>query len=219
MRVAPDHAVVRLNYCIELQKTIKDYYHDPAAKELEENLNIALASENSPTMRYHTERPKRMARANAYLLLADLRNHQDEYAEADKFLALSWAEEHLFSTWTYWLDLCKKNRMDARLDTLMTEGLRAWPGKWWPLAQRGIKHFDEHGGRGITGEIVDDLAAAERVPNMFVPGLARIQAEALQRLALVIGDKQKAMELVERLRPFVTDEDGLEALRQQILRQ
>ena len=226
VRVAPDHAVVLLNYCIELKKTIHDIQRSPEAKELVVNLNKVLESEGlpghegSPTMRYHTDRPKRMARAYTYLYLADIKHQCSEDPDAERLVTQSWAELPLLPTWMFWVELCRKNRMDSRLDVALAEGVREWPNGWWGRAQRGVIRYDERaGGRTVSADILEDLATAERAPNTLVAGLGQIQLEALQRLALAVSDKQRAMVLVERLKEFGANEDQLEPLRQQILRQ
>ena len=192
--VAPDHAVLRLNHAIEMSRALNP--DEPSQKKLlEEELLAAIAAEDSPTMQYHTSRPKAMVRSIAYQLLGNLRQSDQRTAEALEFYRKAWEILPTTGTWVQMLSVCDGSNVDVAI----AEGERLWPGAWWPTTMRGLRHMQERGNR-VDSDILQDLIAAENAPNTNDPSLTMVQAAALGQIAVSISDHARALALIERMK-------------------
>jgi hypothetical protein len=206
--VAPDHAVVRLNFAVELFKSENTLDR----KRCEPELLAAIAAEDSPTMRYHTARPKAMALSIAYQILGELRQTEQRQREAEECYRKSWAIMPTVTTWIQWINVCDSNTIDFAQD----EGFREWPNAWWPAAFRGLRRLHDHNNR-MSSEVRDDLLEAERVPNVTDASLKPLQAEALGHLAESVGDRERIVALLDRIAKLGATPEALNKLRERLL--
>lgn len=194
---APDHAAVRLNLAHELARQ-QAGAAGRCDEAVERELRAALAAEDSPTMRYHTERPKAMRRMLALRMLSALRRSQGRRVEAEELLRQSWAAHNDLLTWLMWLETCAEANLLDRMAHTVAEGLRRWPGEWWPRAARGMRLALAAGPAGIGPEALRDLEPAAQAPNARLPALRLLQVRVLIGLAQH-SDQVRAAQLWRRL--------------------
>ena len=138
--VAPEHSVVRLNLAGAILARHRAQGQGPSAGDLadaERELQAALQAEETPTMRYQTQRPSAMRRALAWRLLGQIRGQTGKTHEALRFLQRSWILVPSRITWLLWADLASRAGSPEDCKLVTEEGLRRWPEAWWPRAMRG----------------------------------------------------------------------------------
>jgi hypothetical protein len=217
-QVAPDHAVIRLNLAIEMLKQKPAASMKPEErKRLEKELMAALDAENSPTMRYHSSRPKEIVRALAWRMLGDLRHGEQRHDEADEFYRKSWEQGHSPSAWLNWLQTAVDGKMSARQSELLEIGFREWPNAWWPQYVKDMTDAMNWNQTTMTPQLQADFEAAERAPDAGETGLRSLQCQAIMRLLQQsLHDKPLAHARLARLQRMGVGEDQLEALEKQL---
>ena len=215
VRVAPDHAVVRLNMIIEMSKNLNMSRPSPELDEFQNQLAKVLVSEDSPTMRYHTARPKQMARSMVYQFQGEIEWSQQRYKEAEEKFRQSWMEMPRLPTWVLWLNDCDQAELSSQREDVLRAGEHEWPSDWWPVVARGLARFQRN--QTITAQITRELSAAEQAPNCMIPGLIQLQCRALLALAQTVSDKQRAMILLERTKQLGADPQQVDELQARIL--
>ena len=213
-RVAPEHATVRLNHAVSFLK--QPNLDAESRKLVEAEANAALAVEDSPTMRYHTARPRTNRRAVAYRLLAELRRREERYAQAVEFIQKSWQESNNLETWLLWADLCYDDEMQEQSAQMLSEGLRVWPHAWWPRVMRGLFRGRRMAPEAMTHDIYSDLLPAENAGDSPIRPLRALQVRVLGILAQSKQARERAASLVERMSRMGVPAAELEELQKAI---
>jgi hypothetical protein len=182
--VAPDHAAVRLNLAGAI---LSRHAPAPATKadwsDALREVDAALAADNSPTMMYHSERPKAVRRALSFRLLG-LNDHQNgNMVGAEQYFRQSWSYLPCAATWVGWGGACLDGKLWPQLQDVIAAGLAQWPGQWWPQAMRGLMLASQGAGGQRAADARRDLAAAAAVPDEPIPELRALQMLSLHYLA------------------------------------
>jgi hypothetical protein len=217
-KVAPDHAVLRLNLALELLKRTAGHEMTPdESKRLEEQLQAGLAAENTPTMRYHGDRSKQVVRSLAYQYLGNLRYQAQRYDEAYDFYQKSWEVSHTPETWLNWLQTTVDGHMPARQREILNLGFAEWPGAWWPRVARAMTQTAKWKDTSLTPEVQEDFEAAEKAADANDSSLRRLQILVLISLTQQsAANKPLAHTRIEHLRRMGASEEQLEALEKAI---
>ncbi|HEY3324707.1 MAG TPA: hypothetical protein VGP72_29920 [Planctomycetota bacterium] len=203
-QIAPEHAAARLNLAAAiLSKAASDpKAFNQVAGDAEQELKAALAAEDSPTMQYHTERPKLMRRSMALRMLGVLKLQQQKFLDGEAYLRQSWAQMPTITVWIDWANACVEGQLTTAFQDVLAAGLERWPGQWWPLAMRGLSSSRRFSpGDKLPGDVRADLEAAAKAPDQAAPmELRSLQGVALYQLALFAPARVDADAIVLRLK-------------------
>lgn len=197
-QIAPDHGAVRLNLACALIGRLAQHQgnaEDWAAAE--EELRAAYAAEDSPTMSYHSERPKAMRRALAARFLGLIHYQKGEHAQAEAFFRQSWGQLPSELTWVNWTACCLDGSLSGPLADAVAEGEKKWPNQWWVRSARGLLQARM---AGFTAQVRSDLEAAVSAPDESAPELRALQGFAIEALSRRESDPAVAERLRERLK-------------------
>jgi hypothetical protein len=198
--VAPDHAAVRLNLaCAILRRNDTEPPGPDERAEAERELRAALTAEDSPTMQYHTERPKAVRRALAWRLVGTIRSMQGRFAEAEQHFRQSWTLMPALPTWVGWVGAAHDQGSVAHMNEAVAEGQKQWPTAWWPTAARGFARPLGSTSAALSDDARRDLEAAEAAPDERVPELRALQMMALERLVRAEPDSPQGRGRAQRL--------------------
>lgn len=201
-KIAPDHVTVRLNLaCAMLNETMSDESRMRQCADAERELRLALGAENSSTMQFYTERPRRLNHALALRLLAQTYVGRGDVLNAVRLYRESFTLQPTLAAWIGWAMISLNGSFAQDSLNASLEGQRRWPDAWWPRAVRGLcgaaKIPDQ---RNLPPEIVKDLEAAEQTTDETQPELRSLQRYALYQLAQAAAVRSRAPQLMERLR-------------------
>ncbi|MGD0091699.1 MAG: hypothetical protein ABSE73_17425 [Planctomycetota bacterium] len=186
--IAPDHGAVQLNLAYTILARRNPEPPNPEDRDdAEAHFKSALAAEDSPTMSYHTERPKTLRRALAARMLGYIHLWKGENALAEPYFRKSWLLSPKDATWVGWAISCLNANLTAALAEVIAEGEKTWPGAWWPRAIRGLQQAQQFQAGPLAEEARRNLEAAANAPPE--PGN---ELRMLQNLAIKALEGRKA---------------------------
>jgi hypothetical protein len=200
-KMAPDHAPTHLNLaCAILNEVPSSGKKTEQLRDAEREVRLALAAENSSTMQYYTERPRRILHALALRLLAQISFAKGDGRNALHLYRESWTLNPSLPAWTGWVLVALDNNYAQETMDAAQQGEQHWPDAWWPIAARGLyrsmKVSDPH---KIPADALEDLEMAEHAPDAALPELRSLQRCSLYQLAQADAVRPRAKQVFERL--------------------
>ena len=205
---APDHANVRLNFAYQL---IQRGLDEKSAELGDRELRATLVAENSPTMRYHSDRSRMTRRMIALYLLGQEARYFHNLVEAEAYFARSWQEHPRLQTWLLWIETCAEGKLDESFAIAQAEGVRVWPGAWWTRVVRAFQQAQKENG-AVSPEVLADFYSAEESPDASLPDLRMLQIRVISTLIAMEKESSKSPERLRRLRSLGASDEALNEL-------